>query len=57
MKRLLACLMLLVLGLSLLSAQAEETAAYEPIQYGDQGDMVVMIQERLKAVRCYKDRG
>ena len=48
MKRLLACMLLLLCLFMLVAAHAEETSAYQPLQYGDRGDAVVVIQERLK---------
>ena len=46
MKRLLACLVLITLlaGLCPAGFAQEEPAAYEPLQYGSQGETVTVIQ-------------
>ncbi len=53
MKRLLACLfvMLVFVGCAL-----SEEAAYEPLEYGDQGEIVTTIQQRLKDLGYYTGR-
>ena len=54
MKRLLACLLLVSLFSSLCPfALSEESAVYEPLQYGSQGDAVTAIQQCLKDLGYY----
>ena len=54
MKRLLALVMLMILLVSLCPAGlTENESAYEPLQYGSQGETVTAVQQRLKDLGYY----
>lgn len=54
MKRLLAILLLLAMCAAMpCAATSEESEAYKPLAYGDKGDMVVAVQERLSQLGYY----
>lgn len=56
MKRLLACLLALSLCLSLAPAARGQEDGYQPLQYGDRGDLVVNIQQRLSDLGYYSGK-
>ena len=56
MKRLLACLLALSLCLFLPPAARGQEEGYQPLQYGDRGDLVVTIQQRLADLGYYSGK-
>jgi len=56
MKRLVSLLLCSLLCLALLSAASAEDAGYRPMQYGDSGENVLLIQEQLQTLGYYEGK-
>lgn len=56
MKRLLACLLLIAMMCAMLPALSEEDAAYRPLQYGDKGETVELLQQCLSDLGYFSGR-